>query len=257
MNKKLSSIPSVWLLAIAAFPGSTPASAGTLPAPSIYGDIDYGCGLRAAGGSSSCFGDSIAAYYAEGRGVVSANVTPGLGLHLGLSRVISQFEVLGPTDSSVRLVFTASGTTSISGSFGQVAAQATVSNPNPGGGTIYSVGACSTQYYACLGGPTGAISAAPSFSADYSFAAATNTVYDVTIESYFYNLFATGNATVDPSVTFASGFDSTGYSLIYSANATPPPGSGTVPEPATLALLALGLAALALARRKYRIRSLR
>jgi len=150
------------------------------------------------------------------------------------------FEVTGPSNSSIPLLFSASGATSATatvGSYGYASASVT----NYGGATTLAGGAaCSYIFYLCEGqASTGTLS--PSFSiANESFAVTSNTLYEVIVHADGYGNAGGFTANADPSVSFDPTFNSAGYTLTFSPDASPAP----VPLPAAAWLLLSGLGGL-------------
>jgi hypothetical protein len=208
------------------------AGAATLSPPTINGSITgvFGNGIP-GGGSISLNGLTVSAFYVNGKGSVSASASGAPGTNQANSQLFSAFEVLGPANSNVPLLFSVSGTTSASSGNGQIYAflGSSVNSPDIFGVTAQS---CSVVGQCGPNTPT-------SFAVNQLFSVASNTVYFVSIDAGGSNLNGgTFSAQVDPSVTFASGFNQPGYSLIYSADtATPVP----LPAAAWLFLSGAGL----------------
>jgi hypothetical protein len=179
----------------------------------------------------------LTAYYAGGTGYVSAiDIAGGNGLQVGNSRIESSFEVLGPANSNVPLVLSLTGTTSVTSGAGYAEDDVTLVTGPTLGTTVYQVSACTDSFYVCASStpPVGS-----SLSIQQSFVATTNTLYDLFLTAGFYEVNgATTSASIDPSVAFGSQFDPSGYQIIFSADATPPP---AVPLPASSLLLFSGL----------------
>jgi fluoride ion exporter CrcB/FEX len=192
---------------------------------------------------------SASAYYAAGAGSVSASQAfweyGGNDIEAAQARVLSEFEVLGPSDSDASVVFTANGSATTAGSILADATAYAWVGSSIDSSDIYAAQADACIYFGATG-ICGAPSTSSSFSVDYQFNVTTNTPYYLTIVAQGSSNNGTFSAWVDPSVVFASGFDSAGYSLIYSADATPSP----APEPGPLFLGGLGTIGLWLARRR-------
>lgn len=231
MLKNTGWLPALLCAIAATWPSPAPAQTN-LGAPNISGD----CGMPASGGSVACGGITESAYYAGGEGYLSFSWNDeSYGLGTASPRIESEFEVLGPDNTNATLVLTANATTSIAESFygsGSIDAEVAVSNF---ASYAFQADACSSVVYECmLADQTGLPS---SLSISHTFTVSTNTPYLLVLDMYAYQVNQGQlSASIDPNITFAPGFQSSGDTLIYSANATPP-----VPEPAALLLFGVGL----------------
>jgi hypothetical protein len=86
-----------------------------------------------------------------------------------------------------------------------------------------------------------------SFSENYAFTVSTNTIYYVTVTAGGSSNLGTFSASVDPSINFSSSFNSTGYALVFSSDASPAP---PVPLPGSALLLLSALASMGIAFRR-------
>jgi hypothetical protein len=229
------------------------AVAVTVPAAIVSGDIsswDTGCNATLTGPGSatggctlSSRGDvSISASFADGTGAVSVVQSSFAGnfseQEQAQSRVISYFAVMGPSSPSVILDFTATGQTSAFAGFGSYGtATASVLDGNLGA-TLYTVGACSSVFYTVCGSMPSA------FSVNQSFTVSAGSLYAVVINESGTSDIGGFNASIDPSINFDPSFDSTGYSIVYSADLAP------VPLPASVWLMLAGLGALGISVRR-------
>jgi hypothetical protein len=237
------------LLVLVVFTAPSAVNASNLGPPTITGDIGDFIFLTNAGtitGGTNGGVLTVSASYASGTGAVSvvqSSYNSGFDDQENAeAKLISEFEVLGPANNNVALDFSVNGSASASAEIGGFTSQAQiladVSSVNAGyPGNLYS-----TSAVACAG-ETGCASSA-SFNVDKQFLVSTDAIYYVTIEAIGSSLNGTLSATVDPSVTFDPSFVSTGYSIIYSADAT------RVPEPATAWLMLCGLGGLGLLMRR-------
>ena len=196
---------------------------------------------------------TTSAYYTGGEGYVSASISGGnggvYGLEQGKSILTSGFEVIGPPGAVARvpLIVTASGSVQISTSLDNPAIDDTGGvvilevGSAPGGSDLFSedyqIGGPRTAPYTGFGGSVALPLLTP------------NTYYYITIATQVNGVSQAASgpevtAMVDPSVDFAPGFDSTGYTLGFSPDLTP------VPLPASAWLLLSGLAAFGFFRFK-------
>lgn len=163
------------------------------------------------------------------------------------------FEVDGPVGTTIPVVFSATQTSSGSGSVA-------TNSPNSETRLVlyeYGVGDVSDTY-TCLGdpgacSPTSAFGNKTSVDTSLSFSVSAGTDFEVIIQTLAeVGVGGAGGgrytATVDPSVAFAAGFDTSGYSFAYPANVGDPLPS-PVPEPAALTLMMAGLLVVASRKR--------
>jgi hypothetical protein len=191
----------------------------------------------------TCTGtDTMSAGYTGGNGYGSASGASSLGtIAESGGSVQYAFEVVAPagTYNPVQLMFTASGTTSIGiGGYAYTAVDALVETSNHG--QLFLAGVACTADNTFL---NGSCSLASSFTAAQTFTYTSNYIGYVGLQFFGEGDGETYNAFVDPQISFAPGFNSTGYQLIFSADA---PGSppAPVPLPDSFVLLLFGLAGL-------------
>ncbi|HEV2703630.1 MAG TPA: VPLPA-CTERM sorting domain-containing protein [Steroidobacteraceae bacterium] len=229
------------------------AAATTVPSAIVSGNIsswDTGCNATLAGAGSatggctlSSQGDvSISANFADGTGTVSAVQSSFAGnfseQENAQSRVTYFFEVQGPSSSSVNLDFAASGQTSAFAGFGSYGTATASIMSGDLGTTLFTTGACSSVFYTVCG------SAPSAFSVNQPFTVTAGSLYAVVIVASGTSDIGGFSASVDPSISFNPSFDSTGYSISFSADLAP------VPLPASAWLMFTGLGALGLSVRR-------
>lgn len=204
--------------------------------PIIYDSS--GC-IGASGGSGTCGGLTDTATYEGGQSYLSVYLNnQSYGAGDGLLRIESSFEVIGPAGETVPVTLGLSATTQMISGSGSSEAEALLSGPS---GTILDEYACANSgIYTCQLSNIACCSATGHFpQASYNFTVSTNTEYSEAVLLFYYVVNPTTlSGTVDPDISFAQGFNSSGYSLIYSSNAP------AVPLPATAWLLLSGLSGL-------------
>lgn len=217
-------------ITVSAAGGGTISTAGTVNGSGCNGDM--GCetssayvtysGLSAtAGGTETTTGSNPA------NGEIAGDVT-------------FFFEVAGPANESVAMVFQVTGSTSATGG-ADTEALAYAFSP---GGALYSCSGTGSGAGSCATGSGGVLPT--SFSGGLSFNATTNTLYDVELQTLATTSLGSGSATAAATgvLGFASGANTSGLSIIASASA--------VPEPASVLLSSLGcLALVALKSRRW------
>jgi hypothetical protein len=186
-----------------------------------------GAGSITGGCTPAGTGDITAsAYYAGGSG--SVTVYQGLvsKTEKASASVTSYFEVIGPANTRVPLVFYADGATSQShsatgGSYGYASAAIETGDKRT---TLFRVAACSHGFYDCVGNAA-TVGLPNAFSVQQSFTVSSNTLYAIVLDAVGYSDEGAFSAAVDPSVTFAPSFGSSRYrySLIFSGDASPAP----------------------------------
>lgn len=164
---------------------------------------------------------TASAYYAGGSGSVTVYQGSYSKIEQASASVTSYFEVIGPANSSVRLVFYATGATSQAAtSYGYASAAIETGDKSA---TLYRVAACSHGFYDCLGNSATA-ALANAFSVQQSFTVSSNTLYAIVLTAAGYSNAGAFSAAVDPSVTFDPSFVAASrYSLVFSADASPAP----------------------------------
>jgi len=226
--------------------GPVVASADSLPAAYSSGNLNEGLiGFSGSGFGSFTSGELVlSAYYASASGSLSiaqnTYTTGGNDLEYGGDHVGWSFEVLGPANSNVPLVFTANGTTSAAAAIGSDANAYAWLGSGINSSDIFSVSACTYSGFDSCSASNG------SFNVNHQFSVATNTLYYATIGVSGSSNDGTFSATVDPAVTFGSNFNSSGYSIVNSADVLAAP----VPVPASAWLMLSGLAGLSVMARR-------
>jgi len=169
---------------------------------------------------------TAAAYYANATSTVTVYQNAYSKTEKASASVTSYFEVIGPPDTTVPLVFYANGATSQahsqSGSSYGFASAAIVTGD--GRTILYRAAACSHGFSNCLENP--ATAGLPNaFTVQQSFRVASNTVYAIVLNAVGYSNDGAFSAAVDPDVTFDPSFRSSRwrYSLVFSADASPAP----------------------------------
>ena len=165
---------------------------------------------------------TASAYYTGGTSTVSVYQSSYSKIEQASASVTSYFEVIGPANSRVRLVFYASGATSQSatgGSYGYASAAIETGDKSS---TLYRVAACSHAFYDCLG-DAATVRLPNAFSVQQTFTVSSNTLYAVVLNAAGYSNAGAFSAAIDPSVTFDPSFASNHYSLVFSADASPGP----------------------------------
>jgi hypothetical protein len=167
---------------------------------------------------------TASATYAGGSGTVTVYQRAYSKREQASASVTWYFEVLGPADTRVPLVFYATGATSqaqspTGGSYAFASAAITTGDRNT---TLYKAGACSHGVANCGGNPATA-NLPNAFSVQQSFTVSSNTVYAIVLNAVGYSNSGAFSTAVDPSVTFDPAFRSGRYryTLVFSADASP------------------------------------
>lgn len=217
--------------------GTRTASPTSLP-PAVVKEVisswDTRCNASNSGAGSISGGCTPAgtkdvtasANYADGSGTVTVYQGTFSKIEQASASVTSYFEVLGPANTRVPLVFYANGATSqaqsaAGGSYGFASAAIETGDRSS---TLFRVGACSHAFYDCVG--NAATAALPNaFSVQQSFTVPSNTLYAIVLNAVGYSNAGGFSAAVDPSVAFDPSFKSgrQRYSLVFSADAAPAP----------------------------------
>ncbi|HEY5289188.1 MAG TPA: PEP-CTERM sorting domain-containing protein [Caulobacteraceae bacterium] len=220
-------------------------TADTLPPAVVYAYITNGPTTNNFGGISSslcypspygCESTTLITSYSNGvlsesySGTATGDSPPNSE---GFASADFYFEVLGPPGKTVQLVFTATLSSSSSGAGGGEAL------------ALYSIGDfTSPEFSSCSESPSSNACANAGYSTTSpllvvsDFTATTGTqgyVFEGLGGGHGYNA-GTVNISVDPTISFAPGFDAAGYSLVFSPNAI------SVPEPAVWSMMIAGLA---------------
>jgi hypothetical protein len=245
-NRRLYWAP-VGTFAAALLALSSAAHADNIPAATLNGTLNgAGSALQTAGTitSSACNGDMgceqatlSLAYAGIDASASAAGSTTGSNPAnaAGGGSITYFFEVAGPTNSAVPLVFSASGSTFAAGTDTTAVAQAFSA-----GGAFNACSGTGNGAATCGNGAGGVLPS--SFAGSEAFNLASNTLSDVEVAIEGSSTLGPGNWStgVDPQISFAPGFASAGYTLEASPDLTP------VPVPGTVWLMLAALGALAL-----------
>jgi hypothetical protein len=184
------------------------------------GSITGGCTPRGKGEVTA------SAYYAGASGSVTVYQGSYSKVEQASATVTSYFEVVGPANTKVPLVFYANAATSQSqsatgGSYGYASAAIETGDRSL---TLYKIAACSHAFYNCVGNAA-TIGLPNAFSVQQPFTVASNTVYAIVLNAVGYSNAGAFSAAVDPSVSFAPSFAGSRYrySLLFSADTSPTP----------------------------------
>lgn len=179
---------------------------------------------------------TISQYFADGKGSLSfsgSNVTP-YGTQLSTGGLLTYYaEVVGPANITVPVDFLVSGSATTSTSYDDEA-------------YVWASLGANAQISACAGGGNCNGPLSSSFGGSYSYSVPTNTPIQIQMQvqglvGILAGPGATFTATVDPSVVLDPSFNTPGYSVIFSADLSPPP---PVPVPAAGWLLLSGIGGL-------------
>jgi hypothetical protein len=167
----------------------------------------------------------------------TASISGNQGQAISYETFSYYFWVTNSTNSAVQAVFSANGAVTNSST-----------TPNEAQLTVDSSLGNLLTASACAGGPGGGcgigISANPSFSIATPVTLTANTIYQVSESVYALaqsGYQSSSYSYIDPVITFAPGFDPTGFAFQFSANVGDTPISA-VPEPSTWAMMILGFA---------------
>jgi hypothetical protein len=169
---------------------------------------------------------TASAYYANATGTVTVYQNSYSKTENASASVTSYFEVIGPDNTNVPLVFYANGATSQtqSGSGSSYGFASAAIATGDGKTILYRAAACSHGFSDCLGNPATA-GLANTFTVQQSFRVASNTVYAIVLNAVGYSNDGAFSAAVDPDVTFDPSFKASRYryTLVFSADASPAP----------------------------------
>lgn len=190
----------------------------------------------------ACWNDSLALSYTNGKAEITVTgsnlvTTPPRGRNGASGSIDFWFEVTGPNVVAVPVMFTFSGSTSISGLSVDVVVADVLAASNAG--LFPTLSACSAENSPC--------NSPSSFGGTVSGTVLSNTPYDISVVAEGVISGRGGNvptsfqATIDPSVVIDPTFALPGYSIIFSPDFT-------VPEPSTSLLLMTGIVALGVGR---------
>jgi hypothetical protein len=226
-------------------PFGSHAFAATVPSATfsqiLNGDL---ANAITSAGTYSSLAVTSSAYYANGSGLVAVsadNTTQGNQQESAAAKLYYAFEVTGPTNSTALLDFSSVAALALNSGYEGASAQVSIGSC-PGCSDLYSI---SDSIGA---GMSGNNFTSGGFSANTSFVVSTNTINYVGLlaSGITYGGGGTFSASVDPSITFDPSFNSTGYSLSYSADVMPAP----VPLPASAWMMLSGLFGLGALARK-------
>lgn len=238
------SLVQIALVASVGLAGAAHAAPVVLSPPSLAGQISSGCASfgGAADATIACDGAALSASYHNGAGAMSGSVDRALPQ--SISATISySFEVLGPTSGPVNIDVHLTGSTFATGTTPTFASSTVSSSVTdlfqiP----LFSITACSntdSQSSCRLNGTPS------SYAVTQMLTISANTAYKIFMTAQAGEAGGgTAGFTADPDVVFDPSFNATGYSIVFSADATP------VPLPASAWLLLSGLLGVMLMSRR-------
>jgi hypothetical protein len=232
----------------------TAAHAGTVPPATFDGTLNGGSStLQTAGSITSnacspgpdggCESASLQLAFAGADATINASGTTAGGTGVpnaaGGGTIVFYFEVTGPANVSVPLDFSASGSTSASGTNVSAAAQAFSA-----GGAFYACSGAGSGAASCANGSGGVLPSA--FGGTKIFNLTTNTLSDIEVVVSGGSTLGSGtwSASVDPQISIDPSFTQSGYALVVSPDVNP------VPLPSTAWLLISGIGALGMFARR-------
>jgi hypothetical protein len=242
---------SLWLVLLAAGLSTHVANAEIVGDAILSGSS---CGTSVSGSANFSIGcgsgtPDLQGSFANGTGfLVGDLLNPGPGRSI-TANLEYFFKVVGPEGGTASLNISMVAHTSATASGGGAAnSNASISLGLVGSGSFLinqaTQASCSTFGVPSCSGPS-------SFSVNQDFTVSTGTLYHVLMSGSAGRVnVAYAHFDIDPDITFAPGFDSTGFTLNVSPDAAPSP----VPLPPSLILMLSGIAAMvALARVSARI----